>query len=784
MDSIVISDSELEDTNNETGSPFVAHESSKRCCSDVSKSEMEEEDRVPNILLDLEDESESESCSRRLSDTSSLSQSCLRNFNEVNIGCASNATNHERAKQFESQDSTERETRSEGKRLSSQASGSDDISPKQSNYPSGGRGLQRERVQRRAKIRILKDERPPQQKGISIQALSPISICSDALEFDDEIVDSELRKALKTLFASGREKSSAEVRKATVLLRERVSHETDASGAALLFALRNIYIMMDTNKGDEYVQQRALVVLGKLAREGGQILTRIVETNGVSIIIQTMIDYKNSSAMQERAVSTLLSLTGDDVARSQIVAARGAECVCWAMTEFQNVRSIQTSGSTALCNLAFGSEESKKRIGKIGGIDAVVSAMEKHSDDADLQARCCLAIRNLTCAMRANQWIAGRGGAIEAVVKAMESFGDNAEVQYQGCVALANVCADEADNRIRAGESGVINAALRTIRANGAHLLVAEHGLALLRNLSIENEENQVQIGIQGGLATVISCLKQNKTEQLILEKGCSALRYLLFSKENRLALYECGGLEMLVRVMRDGSESQAVTESAIYAMGNAVFDYPENKSAIGRYGGIAALVETMSHHLDSAAIQEHGCRALRNLADADELNTRLLAESGAMDAAIFAMMGYPENANIQEQGCAMLFNMAFSTDNMRRMKGLGVEGVVDQARKHHIDNQQVQNQAVALLDHLQLPSALAGDGMAPSSPRLQQGPLLSSFLSKKGSGRMDSKRRAYASLDGSSRDSTASKEKGARRKLASFFKSGDRKPSGSYASC
>lgn len=543
--------------------------------------------------------------------------------------------------------------------------------------------------------------------------------------------------------------SEDDIRQAMKLLQREVgSFERENGELATRQALKRIYEMMEKRRDDGFTIERAVYLIGKLARTAIWVPNIIAETGGSEHLVNVMTEHQASSVIQERAVATFLHMTSKSQARAAIVAAKGAESICWAMKGFKTIKTIQLQGSTALCNLAFASNDNKRRLGKIGGIDAVVRAMDAHSSDGGIQARCCLALRNLTCRNRVNQWIAGRACATEAIVRAMQEFQDDVNVQYQGCVALANLSSDEPENRCRAADAGVLEATLFALRTYTTHGGLAEHGLVLLFNLVQTSAGIQKKIGDLGGIVVIISCLRQHITAPSILEMGCKVLRYLLFVKENRISVYDCCGLEIIVRVLREGAKSKAVAEAAIYAIGNSAYDYPESKKAIGRYGGMSALVDVMSEHMDSAEIQEHGCRALRNLADSDEFSGRLLAESGAIDSCIFACSGYPENARIQEHACAMLFNMAYSDANIRRMKGLDVERVLSQAQESHSEDQAVQNQAGALQEKIK--GSYRGDSRQPSS-------LKSSFnlgsLTRKGSGKLltqsSSRRRSHRTGSG-----------------------------------
>lgn len=531
--------------------------------------------------------------------------------------------------------------------------------------------------------------------------LSPVSNCTDSDSESETEKENRLRAALELLLFPSNDSDADDTRMALNQVRRSLRTGTKFHAKRLDRFLREVYRAMKDFEENKFVQERACIILGKIARELPSTQRTIAETAGVKHIMEAIKRHTECDTVQDRGIFALLSLTGDSVARAHIVEERGAECVSWAMKEFQDIRTILTNGSTTLCNIAFGSEESKKRIGKVGGIDAVINAMYRHQGDADLQARCCLALRNLTCGLRANQWIAGRACAMESIVRCMKSFPSDVNVQYQGCATLANICSAESENRERATGIGVIETCMTAMDRNKDHIPLIEHSLAVLRNLCVGNKENQLSIGAAGGLQLILHAMKEHRSNEKILVRGCSALRFMFFSRTNRDTMFECDGLERLIRVLRDGENIPAVVESAVLALGNAIFDHKEAKRLVGRYGGIAAVTDVMSKNLDTETIQEYGCRALRNLADSDELNTRLLGDSRAVDTAIFAMMGYPNNAEIQEHSCAMLFNMAFSEHNMRLMKDLEVARVVEHATQFHLQNAAIKCQAMALLQRL-----------------------------------------------------------------------------------
>lgn len=465
--------------------------------------------------------------------------------------------------------------------------------------------------------------------------------------------------------------------------------------------MKEIYRAVDDFKDDEKVARSAVSLLGAIAANVPHCLPVIVSTGGIPKIMKVMRIHSTSIDVHNLSIFVMLAITQDEEGRRGLIKERAAEHVTRAMNKFPDARHIILNGALTLCNLAFGEEENKKRIGKIGGIDAVLMGMTVHDEDPDVQIRCCLALRNLTYGSRANQWIAGNACAMECIAKCMTQFPDLLQLQHHALAALLHIISDEVSNRQRAENGDFIPLVIRAMKLDMQNREAIENGLTVLRDLSIGNRENQLVTGDEGGIQLIIDCMKNFRAVDEIINVACSALRYLFFARENRETILVHRHLAFLVHILRDIAEKPKMAENAMLALGNSCFDLHESKKAIGRYGGIAAVVDVMSNNLEAEDLQEYGCRALRNLADCDELNIRLLGESGAVDAAVYAIMGYRDNENIQEQAFAMLFNMAFSEQNLLLMKDVDVQRIVEHAMAHHTQNANIKLQASGLLHRL-----------------------------------------------------------------------------------
>lgn len=535
------------------------------------------------------------------------------------------------------------------------------------------------------------------------QLLSPVTNGADSDSGSETEMENRLRDALEFLLFPPQASNDDESRRALNQVHCSLRSGRHCPSRRLERFLREIYRAMEDYEAEHEVQERACVVLGKIAQEMPSAHPMIAETGGVKQIMKAIQRYKKLDALQDKGIFALMSLTRDAAARNCILEERGVECVLRAMVEFQDVRTILKNGASTLCNLASASEVGKERIGRVDGIDAIINAMNRHETDVELQTCCCLALRNITFGSTTNQWIAGRAYALDSLIRLMKNFSKDTNVQYQGCWALANICSQDPGNKDRAGGGELIETCIAAMENNMSQTHVVEKSLSVLSNISDKNLDNQVRIGKAGGTRLILKALERYRSNETIVIRACSAIRFLCFSRENRDEVFECGGLKLLTRILGDGEDVPDIAESAILALGNAICDHKEGKKLVGRYGGIATIADVMSKHLDHEGIQENCSLALRNLSDSDELiNPRLLGDSGAIDMAVYAMMGYPQNAQIQEQSCAMMFNIAFIDDNLQTMKELAVANVVEHAKELHNNSPEVRFQALALLQMLQ----------------------------------------------------------------------------------
>lgn len=462
--------------------------------------------------------------------------------------------------------------------------------------------------------------------------------------------------------------------------------------------LRKLYDRMERDANHDLLQYKALRLIAHLARETAWMPSTVAETGGIRIVVDTLANYQHSVSMQEQVLSTLRYLTTTDLARTATIDCKGAESICWAMNEFPKSKCIQVDGLSTLANLALTNQQ---RIGKIGGIDGIVRAMEHYRSDFELQVISCSALRHLTWRSRANQWIAGRALAMESIVLAMQSFPEELDVLSQGCTALVNLCSDEPENRARAMSCGAIDAVLTVLDSQVKNVRIVEPIFDFFSSLLRYCKDSQEEIGEQNCVKLVVSALRHHILHERVLINGCDVIRHLMFTGGNRVAVYNCGGVEALIRVLRECHEWRSVIESCLCALGILSFDFIESQIAIGRHGGIIAVVDCMSTHVDSSLVQEHGCRILRNVADSDDLNVSLLDEAGAIDSCIFACFGHPVNAQIQEHSLAMLCNMTGSDIHLQRMKGLDVDRLILQAQTIHSKSEAVAKQASALQSNI-----------------------------------------------------------------------------------
>ena len=193
-------------------------------------------------------------------------------------------------------------------------------------------------------------------------------------------------------------------------------------------------------------------------------------------------------------------------------------------------------------------------------------------------------------------------------------------------------------------------------------------------------------------------------TTETIVDAPCTSEQVI---EEVKSLADEPGGMDALAFALDAKALIGKPQEAIIEAMWNYLFDAGvqaqacealkklarnnEDKLAIGQDGGIDLIVAAMRNHPSSTKIQEEGSAALMALVDLQMMDLALLDESqlrffasGAICVVVAAMLNHPSSAKVQEHGCGVLWMLAFKvSDKVAIVLARVLHAIVTAMRNH-----------------------------------------------------------------------------------------------------
>src|SRR5690554_858074 len=86
-----------------------------------------------------------------------------------------------------------------------------------------------------------------------------------------------------------------------------------------------------------------------------------------------------------------------------------------------------------------------------------------------------------------------------------------------------------------------------------------------------------------------------------------------------------------------------------------------KNKDLISREGGIELIMKVMKENPSEAKLQSKGCGALRNIGRNHEKNRQKIIEAGGMQLVMKAIRSHSDSSIVQSEGCRTLYGLARS---------------------------------------------------------------------------------------------------------------------------
>ncbi|KAJ1464463.1 armadillo-type protein [Baffinella frigidus] len=274
----------------------------------------------------------------------------------------------------------------------------------------------------------------------------------------------------------------------------------------------------------------------------------IVRLGGVELVLRVMAQHTASTCVQLHGCMVLGNL-----ARASCPASRdrlcmmqdaGIRAVLQAMQRHPFHLGLQRHACTAIHNLGCFLE---------GGddttvVEAVLQAMETHASDVELQLPACAVIEKLACRMMQDITVDLRQRISTTVVAAMQAHLRHVQFSEIGCRLFRTlVCYSHAHNQIMAacGVEVIVAAMREHIEVRD----VQKDGFDVLGRLS-KTRGHMTTVVQKGGLVAVMAGMRAHIADANTLFRGLCCLQDFMLHVENRLAVIDAGGADLVLEVL------------------------------------------------------------------------------------------------------------------------------------------------------------------------------------------------------------------------------------------
>ena len=277
----------------------------------------------------------------------------------------------------------------------------------------------------------------------------------------------------------------------------------------------------------------------------------------------------------------------------------------------------------------------------------VCDAMKKHAGVANVQEVACACIRNLTCEGHLRKELLNLSAEVR-VLAAMERFPEKALLQEHACGALSNIACDEDGAKSVLTLNGVARLTA-VMKKNMEHFGVLAQVNAAIWNLCASTSGNNIDMG-PGVVKLIVAGMKEFTDIIQLLEYGCGALSMLARTANNKVAIVEEGGADVVCEAMRLHKAKPGLQKQACAALWSLTANSSVGQGAAMRakaFERIRGAMET--HHMD-AGVQENACGAIRNLTAYSAENKHKALEVRLVEQICAAMATHAGQERMQHQ--------------------------------------------------------------------------------------------------------------------------------------
>jgi hypothetical protein len=289
---------------------------------------------------------------------------------------------------------------------------------------------------------------------------------------------------------------------------------------------------------------------------------------------------------------------------------------------------------------------------------------------------------------------------VDTTIGALVGFSHNERIQTMACACLSHLSDDPEARSLITSQGGLMLLA-NAVKAHRENMDLIEYALSAISNLASDSDEEM--LNASQVLETAVEVMKRQKKIAALQEAGLDVLKSLsMRGEEFKRAIAKCGGVDVVISVVRDFLGTPSVLEKAFTTMWSlAVLDY--NQMSIGRKNGIIPVINGMLAHIENADVTKQGCGCLTTLATNSD-NKAAIRNSGGVDVIVYAMWANYRSEALQAEACRALSSMAVDMEtNEVMLAGEGEINAIMSAMKHYPNSERLQSYAVTALRNLML---------------------------------------------------------------------------------
>lgn len=288
-------------------------------------------------------------------------------------------------------------------------------------------------------------------------------------------------------------------------------------------------------------------------------------------------------------------------------------------------------------------KDCKEEIVKLGAIPVCVKLGKEGTEGQ--QAAVAAFLANVASGNSANQAALAQAGAIQLLIDLLKS--GRSEAKGWAASALGNL--QNPTNQRLSAEAGAIEAIVEVLQGHKAYVPPQKGGLfsscscrkrapphgntsmlaaRAISSVAYNNESNQARIVEAGGVEALVKVIREGSPEDEL--EAQKALGFIWSGASPlpavKAKLLDADAVRVLIEVVRNATdESKSQAANLIARLAN---DDPLAQSAIATCGGVPALVE-LANNSRNPACKIGAVKALRELSSNNPENDKLIEEAG-----------------------------------------------------------------------------------------------------------------------------------------------------------